>query len=170
MKKNSKTMKMMTFIILAFSLAFVFSFTNNTIPPKDKHFVVAKVGSKQIAKGTKAKLLQAFRAEYSKNAQVRDITLIKMDDGDIWLAFLGGGDGTPTVSMELKVVNGTRVIDLGGPLQINNCLTTDDCTCCTTESACSKKNGGQESCGTGSCISKTTDDVISSAMASVLMN
>ena len=133
---------------------------------KGEHFVVAKVGSDQIAKAVQSKLLKAFKANYGAKAQVEEISIVKMRR-KTWVAFLGI-NGTPTVTIELKTFGRNMGIDLGGPLQINNCKTTSSCSCCNTSCECSKKNGGQESCGSGNCTSETTDDFLPRAMAEVL--
>lgn len=141
------------------------SFT--TSPTAERYYKVAAVGQQQIPAANRAKLLAAFRAHYGANASVKEIKIMQKNNSH-WLVFLGGGDGTPTVGMELKVVNGFLSLDMGGPVAINNCNPKGNCSCCNTECACSKKNGGQDSCGSDDCESVSTDEVLPSAIRNVL--
>jgi hypothetical protein len=167
-QENLRPVKIISALLILASSLLIIGAADHSFGEKGKVFAVAKVGSKTISRETQGKLLKAFRAQYGQKALVESITLEQFE-GKTWLAFLGGGDGTPTVSIALKVINGQYAIDFGGPLQINNCLTTDSCSCCNTSCKCSKKNGGQVSCGSGDCTSVKTDDFIPSDMASVLI-
>ncbi len=157
-----------TFLVFTAIVILAAGLSSFSAPPAaERYYTVASVGQQQIPAATKAKLLAAFRAQYGKNASVKEIKLVTKSNNH-WLVFLGGGDGTPTVGIELTVINGNLSIDLGGPVAINNCNPKGNCSCCNTECACSKKNGGQDSCGSDACESVQTDELLPSAMKQVL--
>ena len=154
--------------VLIVAAVIITSFSSFTGTSKaERYYKVAAVGQKQIPAANRAKLLAAFRAQYGASASVKEIKLVERGN-KTWLVFLGGGDGTPTVGIKLDAVNGFFSIDLGGPVGINTCTSQGNCSCCTIECACSSKNGGQESCGTDACKSDKTDELLPTAMKTVL--
>jgi len=165
--RHASFLKITVASIIVAAIVFTGSSAFTSSPPAERYYKVAAVGQQQIPAANRAKLLAAFRAHYGANASVKEIKIMQKNNSH-WLVFLGGGDGTPTVGMELKVINGFLSLDMGGPVAINNCNPKGDCSCCNTECACSKKNGGQVSCGSDACESVSTDEILPSAIRNVL--
>jgi hypothetical protein len=155
---------MKLFILL--SAVVTMMFTNGFIfEDAPKHFIVAKAGSLKMNPKAQAKLENAFKAVYGDKIGFEMLKLEKID-GQIWLAVYGNKG---TVAAPLKMVEGQSVLDFGGPLGIVNCTTTSSCSCCKVSScACSKKNGGQEDCGSSSCDKKEVESSDVMAIESML--
>jgi hypothetical protein len=165
--KHLNFLKMTAFSIMVAAVVITSSSSFTTSPTAERYYKVAAVGQQQIPAANRAKLLSAFRAHYGANASVKEIRLVERG-GRTWLVFLGGGDGTPTVGIKLEAISGFFSIDLGGPVGINTCTSQGNCSCCNIECACSAKNGGQDPCGTDACKSDKTDELLPSAMKTVL--
>jgi hypothetical protein len=161
MKTNNTMIKTNLFwgaLILA-GVLFTFAFSPGDAPAK-KYFLVAKKGQK-VSEEKKIILVKAFKAVYGKNSKVSAVSVVKLE-GKYWLAFVGGGNKTPTVTMELAEKDGSFILLTQQPLGINVCHTTDSCTQCKVGCGCGR-NGGS-----GSCVEEKTEKVISNDFLQVL--
>lgn len=106
-----------------------------------KGFIVGKVGA-PISREVKAQLAQAYKAQYGKNAEIKRIEVLKYE-GKNYLVFQSGGEGSPTLAIELKTrndkwgfgANAAKNTCAGNPCSWCYFTSTSGCVC-NTEGSC----------------------------------
>lgn len=158
--------KVVKYVCSFFLFMLLSSFSSNQHSGVAKQFYpIAKVGSLKMDGEKMGRLTKAFKAGYGKQLGFESLHLEKADR-NIWLV-VEGSKGT--LAIPLKARNGMNGIDTTGPLGAVNCHTTSSCSCCkATSCACSKKNGGQDDCGSSAC-DKSEVDVLNPTTAEILM-
>ena len=155
-------------LVLLGTLVFLAFTHRNSTNDKDKIFVVGKSDAKYLAKKVEARLYKAIVKGYGKKP--RSVELLKEGRHSFLSWSFGASNGlVENISVKLKSVEGNSVIDFGGPLSLTNCKTTSDCSCCKTDCSCSKKNGGQEDCGSSNCDEVPVDDFLPTGMTETLL-
>ncbi len=160
---NSK-IKFITLLVLLLTTGFMLTSFVSSNGDKGKTYVVAKKGAKSLSKRVNAELYKAVSIAFGKKP--KSVELIKGHNGMyVSWSFNADRGKSEYISVKLTAQNEDYVIDFGGPLAATNCKTNSDCECCKTDCSCSKKNGGQEDCGSSACDKKDTDDDEESIMA-----
>jgi hypothetical protein len=112
-----------------------------------KKIKVADAKTLKMSPKTHSALTKAFKAVFAKKMGFE--RLVIETDGQPFLVMYGQRG---TVAIPLKIDGEYAVIDAGGGTAAVICSTTTSCSCCkATSCACSKKNGGQEDCGSSDC-------------------
>jgi len=167
---NNTIPRTMGFIFLIASIVAFSAFTGqfSLDGDKDKMYIVAKSNAKYLSKKVEAQLYKAILAGYKQKPL--SVELLK-EGRQTFLSWSFGVENglVENMSVALKPLKGNYVIDFGGPLSLTNCITTTSCSCCKTDCSCSKKNGGQEDCGSSDCDKREVDNQLPNAMVETLL-
>ncbi len=164
--KESPLMRKLLMGVFFASVALIIAAASPKAIDKGKQYIVAKVGAKHLSKKVESDLEEAIVAGYK--AKPNSVELKKGKDG-MYLSWSFGVERVNYISVALKSSKGNYIIDFGGPLSLTNCTTNSGCSCCKTDCSCSKKNGGQEDCGSSACDKKEVDKVLPTAMVQSLL-
>jgi hypothetical protein len=113
-----------SFVLIAL---FFFSsgFTSQPITPSAEYFVVSENG-KTIPLEQKQKLTKVYKATYGKTAKLKAIELVKYE-GNMWVAMQSGGEGSPTLAIQLTEKGESLVMGLEA---VTNSCAGDGCSWC----------------------------------------
>jgi hypothetical protein len=110
-------------------------------PTPPKGFVVGKAGQ-PLSKEIKAQLLKAYKAQFGRDTKINRIEVVPYQ-GKNWLAFQSGGEGSPTLAIQLKELKGKWGIDRSA---VTNTCTGSPCSWCYFDSnngcICNASGGG----------------------------
>jgi hypothetical protein len=146
-------------LILMFSFIFLTAFIakEDIDIQNDVRYFTLKVGDKPMSKEVIAKLTNAYKAQYGKNAVVKSVTLETIK-GETWLVFTSGSTNNPSVAYQTykKGPNDSPTLPDNAPKET---CTGDGCSVCKfgASGGCYCDNRG----GNGHCnhsISRISDD------------